>query len=785
MAVSEQTPLKEYVANGVTRVFPLGFDCENKDHLIVTIDGEEVSSSTWSLANKEVTFLTAPLLNKNITFQRNTPYSRDRNYQTYDNSFRPEPVNKDFDWIWFKLQELGVADWILGNRITALKKYVDDQDDKLQLNINNLKSYVDKQDNELRSYLMDEIRKQGVALDQLDDYYNYLMQRLAQIAVDRGWSADFVVTADGSNQQQVNDRVGNTWREKTLGYNQNDRVMLDNGDIVKSTVANNTKNPNVDMTGWVKDNSASQIFDGPLNQHQINRGLNSLDEMLAIQNPVDGMRVKLNSFLPINYALRFPHVGGGEFIYASSKSSVNDGGLIINGWVRQNYTAIKPEFFGADPSGNIYCNDSFNKCFLVSKGLSVELDGHYKFNAPIVIDYNNTAGLRIFGGGSSLHDGANGTQKTVLDFDALPANSTAITLKRIRGLSLYGFHITHSTSYDDTSITMLVTTLDDFLFENVTLKNTNGASSTGIQFGINDGVDCAFMGTLKNAEINMLRGRATAIMSACTSINHINCYQQGGYFYSYKSQYCLYQNCASESSPAYGYVAESSKSLTYLSCAGEANALGTFTVKRGSSNISYISPYGAENKGVYGTLLYIDGRYGYNANIHVSNPVSISNPNVRYSIYSDLDNGVTEVNNIYTPNLQGGIGGSDKWKQNCLITTGDYVADTTFEPVLSGFIAATPPTVTASFERSGRSVTVNIRVKPSVATTTDASTTITIPKFGGIRADTVASVVGINNTNYGSCLVDSNGVIHMPVISTAFSASILISFTLITNHAIE
>ncbi|QOV07800.1 tailspike protein [Acinetobacter virus fBenAci002] len=39
------------------------------------------------------------------------------------------------------------------------------------------------------------------------------------------------------------------------------RIMLDNGDIVKSTTPNNTVNPNVDMTGWVKVNSATQIID--------------------------------------------------------------------------------------------------------------------------------------------------------------------------------------------------------------------------------------------------------------------------------------------------------------------------------------------------------------------------------------------------------------------------------------------------------------------------------------------------------------------------------------------
>ncbi|WP_180182911.1 hypothetical protein [Acinetobacter sp. YH01020] len=179
MAVQPQTPFKEYTANGTTTVFPLDFDCENKDHLIVMIDDAETDNSTWSLNNKQVTFNAAPENGKKITLQRNTPYRRDRNYQAYDNSFRPDLVNKDFDWIWWKLQELGVANWLM-------------------------KQYVDKKDDELKAFLLEEIRKQGVALDQLDEYYNYLMQRLAQIAVDKGWDASFVVDASGKTQQEIN-----------------------------------------------------------------------------------------------------------------------------------------------------------------------------------------------------------------------------------------------------------------------------------------------------------------------------------------------------------------------------------------------------------------------------------------------------------------------------------------------------------------------------------------------------------------------------------------------------
>lgn len=44
-------------------------------------------------------------------------------------------------------------------------------------------------------------------------------------------------------------------------YKLNRRVVLANGDIVKSTVDGNANDPNVDMVGWVKVNSAGQIFD--------------------------------------------------------------------------------------------------------------------------------------------------------------------------------------------------------------------------------------------------------------------------------------------------------------------------------------------------------------------------------------------------------------------------------------------------------------------------------------------------------------------------------------------
>src|SRR5690606_31782689 len=196
MAVPEQTPYIEHTGNGVTTSFSLGFQCESKDHLIVLVDEIEPPIATWSLTEGNVVFTTAPAAGKKIIAQRNTPFGRAANYQSFNNSFRPQTVNIDFDRIWWKLKELGVGDWLL-------KLYVDRLHQQQEEKINNLIDYVDDRDDELRAYLMEEIRKQGVALDQLDEYYNYLMQRLAQIAVDKGWDASFVVDGD-RNQHQIN-----------------------------------------------------------------------------------------------------------------------------------------------------------------------------------------------------------------------------------------------------------------------------------------------------------------------------------------------------------------------------------------------------------------------------------------------------------------------------------------------------------------------------------------------------------------------------------------------------
>ncbi|MCR0117978.1 hypothetical protein L2694_14395 [Acinetobacter baumannii] len=353
MSVPAQTPSKEYIANGTTTAFPLEFNCDKAEYLIVTLNGEDAPVGSWTLANDTVTFNVAPLNGVVVNLERNTPFQRTTNYQLYDNSFRPSAVNKDFDLIWWKLQELGVADWILGNRISALK------------------NYVDRKDDELKAYLMEEIRKQGVALDQLDEYCNYLMQRLAQIAVDKGWEASFVVDASGKTQQEVNDRGGSPWYNKPDGYSAQEKALIINGAGVRSIENNNTTDPNTDMSKWA------------FIEHLI---FKSRDEMLAYANPKTGQVAHLLSVHAPNFALLKPQDGDGFFIYDESKSNDNNGGTVCNGWVRQYAGDVDISWFGAQQGAD--ASPFIEEALKISK--SIVIRGNYTLETICGIpDQNN------------------------------------------------------------------------------------------------------------------------------------------------------------------------------------------------------------------------------------------------------------------------------------------------------------------------------------------------------------------------------------------------------------
>lgn len=105
MPVQEQTPYIKYVANGVTQTFATEFDCESKDQLVVMLNGEEPAFTSWSYADKQVTFATAPVVDTVVELKRQSKLNRTTDYQSFNHTLNYKALNSDFDRIWYAIQE--------------------------------------------------------------------------------------------------------------------------------------------------------------------------------------------------------------------------------------------------------------------------------------------------------------------------------------------------------------------------------------------------------------------------------------------------------------------------------------------------------------------------------------------------------------------------------------------------------------------------------------------------------------------------------------------------------
>lgn len=105
MPVQEQTPYIKYVANGATQTFSTEFDCESKDQLVVMLNGEEPAFTSWSYADKQVTFLIAPVADTVVELKRQSKLNRTTDYQSFNHTLNYRALNSDFDRIWYAIQE--------------------------------------------------------------------------------------------------------------------------------------------------------------------------------------------------------------------------------------------------------------------------------------------------------------------------------------------------------------------------------------------------------------------------------------------------------------------------------------------------------------------------------------------------------------------------------------------------------------------------------------------------------------------------------------------------------
>lgn len=107
MTVENQTPSQSYTTNGVEASFTLTFHVEGKDNLLIKLNDEVVSKNEYSYlkSSNAVQFNTPLSANQKLEIFRKTRLERATNYESFNNTFRPEVLNKDLDKIWYSLQE--------------------------------------------------------------------------------------------------------------------------------------------------------------------------------------------------------------------------------------------------------------------------------------------------------------------------------------------------------------------------------------------------------------------------------------------------------------------------------------------------------------------------------------------------------------------------------------------------------------------------------------------------------------------------------------------------------
>lgn len=308
MAVPEQIPVVNYVADGIVKKFDVPFEYDQQSDLHVYVGGAEPTIDKYYFDGNAFNFYIAPTSGQDVKIKRITPKERDTDYNLHTNTVRPKALNTDFDRLWYVLQEVF-------SDVGGLSQTVQDE---IIARIQG--------DEDLLNQLTAEISARMLGDESVtEDLKNYVNQVVGAIIGDpsfAGIDAKNVNDASGETQQQVNYNGGSKWHSRVGGYKLNERVVLTNGDIVKSTINGNMTDPNVDMTGWVLSGNSITV--------------KSIAELIAIANPKDGDVVYVKGYYPAtNFALAKPYLGGGLRIYVDAKKAENDGFLCINGWILQ------------------------------------------------------------------------------------------------------------------------------------------------------------------------------------------------------------------------------------------------------------------------------------------------------------------------------------------------------------------------------------------------------------------------------------------------------------------
>lgn len=107
MTVQQIVPYAKYVTNGADSVYTVNFFIEDKENLFIKLNDVVVSMNDYNYLKdvNGIEFHTPLLANQKLEIFRKTRLERTTNFESFNNTFRPEVLNKDLDKIWLTLQE--------------------------------------------------------------------------------------------------------------------------------------------------------------------------------------------------------------------------------------------------------------------------------------------------------------------------------------------------------------------------------------------------------------------------------------------------------------------------------------------------------------------------------------------------------------------------------------------------------------------------------------------------------------------------------------------------------
>ena len=195
-------------------------------------------------------------------------------------------------------------------------------------------------------------------------------------------TADIDKPVSNATKAYVDGKDGDLTTLKTADKDNLVKAVNEIHDVTKGVVALYDKNveAGAGANGWTDTLIA---VSENINQRQINDGLESIAQLAGIKNPRNGMRVYVKGYhKPTLFVELNPYKGGGLFVYDDSKTNINNGVTVFNGWVRNDVKFFTPEMAGAKADGVTDDTLAFDKLLAVTKSFSL-LEATYLVNLVI------------------------------------------------------------------------------------------------------------------------------------------------------------------------------------------------------------------------------------------------------------------------------------------------------------------------------------------------------------------------------------------------------------------